>query len=381
MQMRAILSILFFSWLLGTALGQGRELKVDDPSWELSGDVSRGEWLGRQSFRIGTGRAVKRDVSLLDGTIEFDLAVTDDRSFVYVQFRMESDREYESIYFRPHKSGAPDAVQYSPVYKGSSNWQLYHKEGFTAAVDLPDATWIHVRLVLNGPRAALFVGDSSKPQMVISRLARDPKAGYVAVRSFKPPLGRRSKAIYTGCYTNLVVRPGHIPYDFGPLGPEQSPQGTVGRWRVSQPFVPPQGAVTELPAETLKDRNWATLETDSSGLLVFGRYLPRLQGTRRPAALARLTLTAAQAGRKRLNLGFSDEVSVFLNGELLYYGKASYSFNFPRRQGLIGLEQAAVYLPLRQGENQLILAVADSFGGWGLMGRFEDPSGLRIDAE
>jgi len=59
---------------------------------------------------------------------------------------------------------------------------------------------------------------------------------------------------------------------------------------------------------------------------------------------------------------------VFLNGAALFTADDSYSFERPRREGLIGLDQGTVYLPLRAGENELVLAVTDVFGGWGLMG-------------
>jgi len=34
----------------------------------------------------------------------------------------------------------------------------------------------------------------------------------------------------------------------------------------------------------------------------------------------------------------------------------------------------AVYLPLRPGENELLFAVAEAFGGWGLEARLDQPS-------
>jgi 23S rRNA (adenine2503-C2)-methyltransferase len=39
----------------------------------------------------------------------------------------------------------------------------------------------------------------------------------------------------------------------------------------------------------------------------------------------------------------------------------------------------ALYLPLVEGENELVVAVAEDFGGWGIQARFEDPSGLALD--
>src|SRR3954462_16030029 len=83
-----------------------------DSKWELSGDGSRiAPYRGRQAIQLRTGRAIRRDAVLKDGTIEFDMAVTPHRTFVYIQFRVEGDDDHEEIYFRPHKSELPDAIQ------------------------------------------------------------------------------------------------------------------------------------------------------------------------------------------------------------------------------------------------------------------------------
>jgi hypothetical protein len=79
-------------------------------------------------------------------------------------------------------------------------------------------------------------------------------------------------------------------------------------------------------------------------------------------------------------IGYSDEVSVFLNGRLLYSADDRYSFDAPRREGLIGLDMGTLYLPLQAGANDLVLVVSDSFGGWGVMGQLPDRQGLRVVA-
>jgi hypothetical protein len=148
-----------------------------DSQWELAGEGTRIErYKGAPAIRMRTGRAIRRDVSLEDGTIEFDMEVTPRRSFVYIQFRMVGDDEHEEIYFRPHKSQLPDAIQYTPVWRGDSNWQLYHGPGATAPYTFAHREWIHVRLVLSGRRAALFLGGDDKPHLVMA-LGREPAAG------------------------------------------------------------------------------------------------------------------------------------------------------------------------------------------------------------
>ncbi len=106
-----------------------------DKGWDLEGEgttVVKED--GRDVLQMTTGFAHVRDVKFLDGTIDFEVQVTRRRSFVYVNFRAQSDAEHEEFYLRPHKSELPDAVQYAPVWQGRSAWQLYHGPGGTAAI-------------------------------------------------------------------------------------------------------------------------------------------------------------------------------------------------------------------------------------------------------
>lgn len=362
------------------AAAQPRRLDFTDPAWKLSGEDTKVEtYLGQTALRLRSGAAQRPDVRFGDGTIELDVAVTAHRSFVYVQLRIQSEGEREEFYLRPHKSGLPDAMQYAPVFQDESNWQLYHGPGYTAAAELPAATWIHVRIVVSGDRAAVFVGDVDEPQL-ITPLARGSRPGFIGLRGF---ISRATPAgLYTGNFANLVVRPGEVPFEFPERqAADQPPAGTITHWRVSPAFVPQDGAVQELPEEILSPDAWTTLAAEPSGLLVLGRHVAKPPEVRRAAVAARVVVHSREAAIRRFNFGYSDEVSVFLNGRLLFSGNNTYSFNFPRRQGLITLEQGALYLPLREGANELLLAVSDSFGGWGLMGQFADPKGLEMIAD
>jgi hypothetical protein len=346
--------------------------------WELKG-AARVEHLdGRETLAVETGSAHRRDVSLQDGTLDFDVQLTRRRSFVYVMFRMQDDREFEEIYLRPHKSGLPDALQYAPVWQGQSAWQLHHGPGGTAAVELEPGVVTHVRLVLQGRRAALFVGDMQKPALLVPRLAREPRAGYLALRGFLPagvpgagPIAR---------YSNVEIRPGHVPFDFGPeVVPPAGPAGVVRSWAVSHAFAPPAPEAAPSLPDPATAGEFRTLATEPFGLLELHRHVPLPEGKRAAAAVARVRVHAAQAGMRVFDLGFSDVAIVFLNGRPLARLDHSYSYDAPRREGLIGYDQARLYLPLEQGENELAILVADGFGGWGLMGRFLDPAGLRLE--
>ena len=75
---------------------------------------------------------------------------------------------------------------------------------------------------------------------------------------------------------------------------------------------------------------------------------------------------------KKLYLGYSDDVSVFLNGRVLFRGRSAQNFRDPGFLGIINPENDAVYLPLKKGRNELLLAVSELGGGWGFICRLAD---------
>ena len=362
------------------AAPQTRTLAFDDAGWKHADPKARVESLGgRTALRLTTGMSTRRDVEFTDGTIEFDLWSTGERAFAYIHFRMQSEEESEGIYFRLHKSRLPDAIQYEPVYQALANWQLFHGPESTASVDLPAGRWIHVRLVVKGEKAALFVGDAKLPTLAIPRLLRGAKGGFIALRSF---LGAniQGEVEPPSSFANLVVRPGDEGgVDFTKIVEKPAPPlpGLVTTWRLTPAFEPPQGIVAALPATPMVGAEKVATVLPS-GLLVIGRELTAPKA-RRYATVASIRVRAAAAGVKRLKLGYSDEASVFLNGQILFSGDARYIFNFPRQEGLIHLDQAAVYLPLREGVNEVRIVVSETFGGWGIMGQFDDPTGLTVE--
>lgn len=114
--------------------------------------------------------------------------------------------------------------------------------------------------------------------------------------------------------------------------------------------------------------------------MILGRYLEAPAGARSWSAAVRLRLRSDRAQTVPLELGYSDAVTAFLNGLPLFSGDARYSYDNPRQEGVIGLWQATVYLPLRAGSNELVFVVSDAFGGWGLMGRLAPGSPVTIES-
>ena len=353
-----------------------QQVSFSDPQWKFAGDSTRVEMFdGRQTLRMETGYAERPDIKFEDGTIDVDVMTSRRRSFVYVSFRMQSDGEREEFYLRPHKSGLPDAAQYAPVFQGQSAWQLYWGVRGTAAPEITPNVWQHLRIVVAGRRAAFFLGDTTKPFMVVPRLARDPQPGYIALIS-QVPQGTPGSGPGAR-YSNLVVRPSVVSYDFANAPSEPVlPAGMIEKWEVGPAFAAPDTAVSSIAPEWTNSFRALSIEPD--GFVELHRVVPMPKVTNYVGVVARIRVTSERAATRRLDLGFSDRVTVFLNGSPIFSRDDTYDFA-QRRDGLISLNQARVFLPLKAGANDISIVVADRFGGWGIMGRFPDATGLRIE--
>ena len=76
---------------------------------------------------------------------------------------------------------------------------------------------------------------------------------------------------------------------------------------------------------------------------------------------------------KKLGVGYSDDVSVFLNGKILWRGRSAQNFRDPAFLGIVSSDDDAVYLPLKKGKNELVLALSELGGGWGFICRLGPP--------
>lgn len=340
--------------------------------WQLQGDARIAAAGFAQILEIGTGIALLPDVLFENGTIEVEVQVSSHRSFVYVRFRDHGDGNWEEIYLRPHKSNLPDALQYTPAIAGASQWQLFHGETGTAGVPLPAEQWIDLRLEISGRRLAVFVGNEDEPRLVIARLTHEPGAGTLSLRSFIP---RGSEAPFGARFRNLKVTPDRTTFDFGRVEPsaEQDPL-LVRQWQASPAFAIEDKLYEQLPA--VDESAWTSVPTEPDGSVLLHR-LGRPDQARAYGRVLRLRIEAERELTKTLDLGFSDAVSVFLNGRPIVALDQSYRFDRPRVQGVMGLHQSRLYLPLDQGANELRLVVTESFGGWGVIGRWADLDGLR----
>ncbi len=324
--------------------------------WDLSGATVTTH-LGRESL---AGAAGLRDSLIQDGVIEVDLAVTGAAGYPGIVFRMQSDLDYERVYLRPHRAGRyPDAIHYAPSFQGITGWQLYFGEGYTAGVQLPPGEWIPLRLEFTGSQARLFVGSAPAPALTMDHLARDPAAGGI---------GLMSAADGSSFFSNFRCRRDST-LAFAPPRPVDVPPGMIRDWEISPAYK--LGRIDRrkpYSEQGLNSLTWTRIEAEPNGRIDFSRWVARPQGEQStPDALYARTWIHCETDETRsLVFGYSDAVSVFLNGRLLFLGRSSYRQRDPSFLGIMGLYDE-VPLPLRKGENELVACVAEAFGGWGLM--------------
>ncbi len=325
----------------------------------------RSKHLGRSCLRFDDGLLTPTlpDVVLADGVVEVDLAVTRERAFHGVAWRVQGSEDFESFFVRPHQVGNPDAVQYTPVNHGISSWQLYHGPGFWAPVAFPIEAWFTIRVAFSGPRADVYVGDLSTPALRIVELKRPPAAGGVGLLVGGAGL-RVARLAWSSERPILaeLVRP-----------PESAHPDAIRGWEISDPFSEDEVAgVAQLPPGVVAGRSWAPFVAEPSGLL----DLSRAHGIRdgRNTVLVRTTVHATVAQVAPLRLGFSDRAVAFLNGQALFRGDDSYRSRDYRFLGSIGYWDT-VYLPLRAGANDLVIAVSEDLGGWGVQARIDKVAG------
>lgn len=314
------------------------------------------EFMGRKCL---VGYAFLKGVEFENGVIEVDIAVpsTDVRSYPGIIFRMQSEDNYERFYIRPHRAPLyPDALQYMPVINGTECWQLYNGPGYTSGANIPANQWLHLKMEISGRQARIYLGSGSQPEVVINDLKHGVSRGTLGV------FGPRDRTSY---FSNFKYRIDNN-LEFSPPPRVDIRPGLITEWQLSQPFKASKiDRERSIEGQALSEIKWQKVSSEPSGLINVARYVRRI-GREPDCVLARATIHSDKDEVKKFLFGYSDEVSLFLNGQLYFRGNSAYRYRDPSFLGIIGLFDA-VYLPLKRGENELLLMVTEAFGGWGFM--------------
>jgi len=286
-------------------------------------------WNGRRAVKLVGGLALVSGLEARDVSIEVWIGA-EGPAYPGVAFRAADVSNFELVYAVPHVSGSWDAVQYDPVFHGSNTWQLYHGPSYQQEALVPTGEWFRLRVDAIGDRAVFTVGE--QPPLSVGRLARGRRAGLAGIWTFKPAY-----------FSQLRISPcRRLPE--APWEPPPAPEGVIDEW-----FVEGFGVVSCEPG----------------GVLNLNRYLPVSEGevrlTRQFEALSR--------GELELRLGFSDELSLELDGEVLFEGGNTFAgFADYEARGYAYAGKHAIRTTVSTGMHRLTarLKVTEPFG-WGLI--------------
>ncbi len=323
-------------------------------------------------LRLNSGEAVLKDVTFSDGTIEFDVN-TVGRGMPAIAFRQQDENNFELLYLRPDPAcpAFSACIQYAPQTHGVLLWDLFPQ--YQTRAPLRENGWNHIKMVISGRRMNVFVNDSTRPTLEVGRLEGDSLKG-----------GLRLQGPAT--FANMVITPDAVEG----LSPEpakdplEGDRGLVRNWRLSTFSPLPNGkdpVYNEMPAAL---QEWKTISTERNGLVnlsrVYGRPLP---APNRALAWVKTTITSDKKQTKRVEIGWTRELWVFVNGKLVYADKNLFEVEGARKfpDGRCSLENGSFPLALEAGDNEVAVAIANEFFGWGLVLRVADPEGVRLAAK
>jgi hypothetical protein len=390
-------SILFIAFILLTVYSsaQSTKTKKEMPEagvkipmqpayWEF--DTSAAEFVtykntstvkskGRNGFEI----FLKNHV-FVNGTIEFDVELIG-MGFPGINFRMSEDRKNgENFYIRSFGPVLPETrttLQYAALMDGMSIWDL--SDEYQAGATIYQNGWNHVKLVISGKQMRAYVNDMNKPALVVPELEGRRDAGGISLSG-------------NVIYASLIIDPNATEG----VSPEAGYTSTYSdtrylrNWMVSAqkdfPFgkeivMPLPGMYGKLTASDLPDSatQWIPVKAESRGIVNLSRIYGMKGNDARRLAWLKTTIHSDKAQVRTLSLGFSDEVWIFINGEILYVGKNYFGTAEQKSKGRCTIENASFNIPLKEGKNEILVGLANYFYGWGIIARLDEMDGIRVE--
>jgi hypothetical protein len=127
--------------------------------------------------------------------------------------------------------------------------------------------------------------------------------------------------------------------------------------------------------------DWKAIGIERNGLVNISReYGKPLPDPNRSVAWLKASIKSDKPQMKKIQLGWTREVWVFLNGKLVYADKNLFESDTERKfpDGRCSLDNATLTLSLDAGDNEVTIAIANNFFGWGVMLRVIEPDGVHL---
>lgn len=154
----------------------------------------------------------------------------------------------------------------------------------------------------------------------------------------------------------------------------------IKNWQVSEPAKLEIGH--ELSNSAMPDiqTRWQPIVVERRGLVNLTRLYGH--GDSRQYVWLRSKIISKTSRKMKIDLGFSDEVWVFLNDRTVFVDKNLYGQGMRKNpDGRISPMNASFEIQLNEGENDLVVGVANDFFGWGIIAHVDDLNGITLSNE
>lgn len=357
---------IFVCWL---AVGHTQQvIPIDTNNWEIqaAGYILE-TFEGKDAIYLKGGSMTLKEAEFLNGTIEFDIFHRGERGFPGIYFRSVGNNA-EQFYIRPHQSGNPDANQATGQFEGITPWQLMFGPKYSFPYVYQTDDWTHVKLVVNGDQAQVYLDNSSQPHLSW-KLFHETRPGGITINGGN----------LTGMYiADVKIDPDRTALvDFNPITREPL-DNLVPSWELSDMFEEKELNDPDKLDQLIANRQWdQTVQVEEGTAANISRKVFLFDGTNNNTVFARTTIRSDRDQTKLFEFGYSDRTVAVLNGQPIYKGTNRFRSRDYRYLGTIGLFDA-IYLDLKKGDNTLMFAVSEDFGGWLITGRFANQEGIKI---
>jgi len=315
----------------------------------------------------GDGLARVKDISFKTGIIEFDYYATG-RGFCGIYFRQQDTVvrtplfNSEFFYLRSFKIDdimVPGSMQYAPITRGTNLWNLLHD--YEANALIKSESWNHVKLVISDEQMKCYLNGIQV--LWIPELLGPSNSGYISLEG-------------KGIYSNLQIdidNTEDVPQDKGAdLIAHDVRYLKDWEYAEVQDIEKDASPTPEMfPDSTSK---WTPISAGRGGLVNLTQEIgsPFIEGKRKVVWLS-TTLESSIDQVKRLNLGFNNDIWVYVNGRLLHVDRNTFGSPIAKQpNGRLHIDNVSIELPLKEGENTIWIALANDFFGWGLVARLNN---------
>lgn len=318
-----------------------------------------------------SGQITLKGLNFANGTIEFDMQPIDaeTRGFgpIGVYFRQQNVRESEYVYLRTKKDDTKrddDDIQYAPVVNSVLLFNMMSPYDGPAPVH--NKEWNHIKLVVSGFQMRVYVNDMEEPVLEIPRLESNSHSGSIGFDGL-------------AYFANLVIKPNEVE-TLSPLegiDPVKHDINYIRQWNVTAASVMGQGrelTAEDLPKDSVK---WMPILAERRGVINLSRKFGSSDSGR--FVWLKTTINSTKDQTVQMQLGFCDEVYVFLNKKLIDADKNQFGLplsKFPN--GCLNIDNSMVNVPLKAGANDLLIGVVNNFYSWGIIARLRNLNGITL---